>query len=45
MYGNLGISGVETLLDPGAVDAQEFVLSGGHVDKIWLALGPLLSKN
>ena len=38
----LGISGNETLLNPGAVNAQELVLSGGHVDKIRLALGPLL---
>lgn len=38
----LGISGNETLLNPGVVNAQELVLSGGHVDEIRLAIGPLL---
>ena len=38
----LGISGNETLLNPGVVNAQELVLSSGHVDEIRLALGPLL---
>ena len=36
----LGVSGNETLLNPGVVNAQELVLGGGHVDKIRLALGP-----
>ena len=38
----LGVSGNETLLNSGVVSAQELVLGGGHVDKIRLALGPLL---
>ena len=38
----LGVSGNETLLNPGVVNAQELVLSSGHVDEIRLALGPLL---
>ena len=37
----LGVSSAEALLDPSVVDAQELVLSGGHVDKIRLTLGPL----
>ena len=41
----LGISGNETLLNPGVVNAQELVLSGGHIDEIGLAIGPFLSRN
>ena len=36
------ISGVKTLLDPGIINTQEPVLSGGHVDEIRLALGAFL---
>ena len=36
------ISGVEAFLDPGVVNAQEFILGGGHVDEIGLALGAFL---
>ena len=38
----LGIGGNEALLDPCVVNAQELVLSSGHVDEIRLALGSLL---
>ena len=41
----LGVSGNEALLDPGVVNAQELVLSGGHIDEIGLAIGPFLSRN
>ena len=37
----LGISGNETLFDPGVVDAQELVLRSGHIDEIRFALDPL----
>ena len=37
-----GISGNEALLDPCVVNAQELVLSSGHVDEIRFAFGPLL---
>lgn len=40
--GFLRISGVEALLDPDAVNAQEFVLGSDHADKAGLALGPFL---
>ena len=36
------ISGVETFFDPGIINAQELVLSGGHVDEVGLALGAFL---
>lgn len=40
-----GFSGNEALRDPGVVNAQELVLSGGHIDEIGLAIGPFLSRN
>ena len=38
----LGVSSSETFLYAGVVNAQELVLGGNHVNKIWLALGALL---
>ena len=36
----LRIKCVEAFLDAGVVNTQELVLSGGHVDKVRLALRP-----
>lgn len=36
------IESVKALLYTRVIDAKEFVLCSGHVDKVWLALGALL---
>ena len=40
--GSLGIKRPKALFHTGVVDAQELVLSGGHVDEVRLALSAFL---
>ena len=39
------IESVKALLYTRVIDAKEFVLCSGHVDKVWLALGALPVRN